>query len=108
MIFSCKTSIQPHRTSVPTKPGPFFSFRKINTNHAFIQQLQKTGQNLYVVHETIETLEEASYQEISEADGNFMAQLYIKFCVKVWFQAQDSALPHPLHILKPGNTFMFH
>ncbi|KAM9520864.1 gasdermin-A [Guaruba guarouba] len=56
--------------------------RKINTNHAFIQQLQRTGQNLYVVHETIETLDETSCQEISKAQGNFMAQFYVKFCAK--------------------------
>ncbi|XP_062485936.1 gasdermin-A [Pezoporus occidentalis] len=64
----------------PAKLEALKTERKINTNHTFLQQLQKTGQNLYVVHETIETLEEASYQEISEADGNFMAQFYVKFC----------------------------
>ena len=61
----------------------FFSFRKINVNHSFIQQLQKTRQNLYVVHETIETSEEASYEESTEAEGSFMTQLYAKFCAKV-------------------------
>ncbi|XP_061299230.1 gasdermin-A [Pezoporus flaviventris] len=66
----------------PAKLEALKTERKINTNHTFLQQLQKTGQNLYVVHETIETLEEASYQEISEADGNFMAQFYVKFCAK--------------------------
>ncbi|XP_065555289.1 gasdermin-A-like [Lathamus discolor] len=66
----------------PTKLEALKTERKINTNHAFIQQLQKNHQNLYVVHETIETLEETSYQEISEADGNFMAQIYVKFCAK--------------------------
>ncbi|XP_061231228.1 gasdermin-A [Neopsephotus bourkii] len=66
----------------PPKLEALKTERKINTNHAFIQQLQKTGQSLYVVHETIETLEETSYQETSEAGGNFMAQFYVKFCAK--------------------------
>ncbi|XP_050767802.1 gasdermin-A [Gymnogyps californianus] len=56
--------------------------RKINVNHSFIQQLQKTQQNLYVVHETIETSEETSYEESTEAEGSFMTQLYAKFCAK--------------------------
>ncbi|KAM4645527.1 gasdermin-A-like [Amazona ochrocephala] len=64
--------------------------RKINTNHTFIQQLQKTGQNLYVVHETIETLEETSCQETSKADGNFMAQFYVKFCAKGTSESTES------------------
>ncbi|XP_012982984.3 gasdermin-A-like isoform X2 [Melopsittacus undulatus] len=66
----------------PTKLEALKTERKINTNHAFIQQLQKTGQKLYVVHETIETMEEASYQETSDAEGKFMAQFYVKFCAK--------------------------
>nr|XP_009933676.1 PREDICTED: gasdermin-A [Opisthocomus hoazin] len=56
--------------------------RKINANHSLIQQLQKARQNLYVVHETIETSEETSYTESTEAEGNFMTQFYAKFCVK--------------------------
>ncbi|KAM6312266.1 gasdermin-A [Podargus strigoides] len=56
--------------------------RKINVNHSFIQQLQKTDQNLYVVHETITTSEETSYEESTTAEGSFMTQLYAKFCTK--------------------------
>lgn len=56
--------------------------RKMNVNHSFIQQLKKTRQNLYVVHETIETSEEASYEESTTAEGSFMSQLYAKFCAK--------------------------
>ncbi|XP_051496515.1 gasdermin-A [Apus apus] len=56
--------------------------RKINVNHPFIQQLQKTHQNLYVIHETIEASEETSYKESTQAEGSFMSQLYAKFCMK--------------------------
>ncbi|XP_071584929.1 gasdermin-A [Heliangelus exortis] len=56
--------------------------RKLNLNHSFIQQLQKTKQNLYVVHEAIAASEETSYEESSGAEGSFMAQLYAKFCAK--------------------------
>ncbi|XP_028939982.1 gasdermin-A3-like [Antrostomus carolinensis] len=56
--------------------------RKINMNHSFIQQLQKTDQNLYIVHETIEASEETSYEESTTAQGSFMTQLYAKFCAK--------------------------
>ncbi|XP_010015771.1 PREDICTED: gasdermin-A, partial [Nestor notabilis] len=66
----------------PKKLEALRTERKINTNHSFIQQLHKTGQKLYVVHETIETLEEASYEETSDARGNFMAQFYAEFCAK--------------------------
>lgn len=63
----------------------FFSFRKMNVNHSFIQQLQKTQQELYVVHETLEASEETSYEESIKAEGSFMTQLHAKFCAKVWF-----------------------
>ncbi|KAM6042357.1 gasdermin-A [Chlamydotis macqueenii] len=56
--------------------------RKVNVNHSFIQQLKKTQQNLYVVHETIETSEEAICEESTNAKGSFMAQLYAKFFAK--------------------------
>ncbi|KAM6295459.1 gasdermin-A [Aegotheles albertisi] len=56
--------------------------RKMNMNHSFIQQLRKTNQDLYVVHETIEASEGTSYEESSRAEGSFMAQLYAKFCAK--------------------------
>ncbi|XP_010120131.1 PREDICTED: gasdermin-A3-like [Chlamydotis macqueenii] len=56
--------------------------RKVNVNHSFIQQLKKTQQNLYIVHETIETSEEAICEESTNAKGSFMAQLYAKFFAK--------------------------
>ncbi|XP_021233895.1 gasdermin-A [Numida meleagris] len=56
--------------------------RKINMKHDFIKQLRKAGQNLYVVHETIETSEEARYEESTEAEARFMARLYAKFSAK--------------------------
>ncbi|XP_069733140.1 gasdermin-A2-like [Phaenicophaeus curvirostris] len=56
--------------------------RKINRNHSFIQQLNRTRQNLYVVHETIEASEETHYEESTEGKGSFMAQLYVKFFAK--------------------------
>ncbi|XP_015741468.1 gasdermin-A isoform X2 [Coturnix japonica] len=56
--------------------------RKINTKHTFIEQLRKARQNLYVIHETIETSEEARYEESTEAEAKFMAQLYAKFSAK--------------------------
>ncbi|XP_074892604.1 gasdermin-A [Buteo buteo] len=56
--------------------------RKMNANHSFIQQLQKKTQNLYVVHETLETSEETSYEETIKAEGSFVTQLYAKFCAK--------------------------
>ncbi|POI32209.1 hypothetical protein CIB84_004043 [Bambusicola thoracicus] len=57
--------------------------RKINMEHTFIEQLRKARQNLYVIHETIETSEEARYEESTEAEAKFMAQLYAKFSAKM-------------------------
>uniref|UniRef100_A0A8C9ESG7 Uncharacterized protein n=1 Tax=Pavo cristatus TaxID=9049 RepID=A0A8C9ESG7_PAVCR len=56
--------------------------RKINMKHSFIEQLRKARQNLYVIHETIETCEEARYEESTEAEAKLMAQLYAKFSAK--------------------------
>uniref|UniRef100_A0A8C3L8K8 Uncharacterized protein n=1 Tax=Chrysolophus pictus TaxID=9089 RepID=A0A8C3L8K8_CHRPC len=56
--------------------------RKINMKHTFIEQLRKARQNLYVIHETIETSEEARYEESTQAEAKFMAQLYAKFSAK--------------------------
>lgn len=56
--------------------------RKMNVNHSFIRQLQKTQQELYVVHETLEASEETSYEESIKAEGSFMTQLHAKFCAK--------------------------
>ncbi|XP_074019075.1 gasdermin-A [Numenius arquata] len=56
--------------------------RKINMNHPLIQQLQKTQQRLYVVYETIETSEETTYKESTEAGGGLKARFYATFCLK--------------------------
>ncbi|XP_068274902.1 gasdermin-A isoform X2 [Nyctibius grandis] len=56
--------------------------RKMNVNHSFIQQIQKTDQNLYVVHETLEASEKTSYEESTKAAGSFMTKLYAKFFAK--------------------------
>ncbi|KAM6107919.1 gasdermin-A [Pterocles gutturalis] len=73
--------LEKHHIPVP-KLQALKTHRKMDVNHSFIQQLQKTRQNLYVVHEAIEAAEETSYEESSEAEGSFMAQLYAKFCAK--------------------------
>ncbi|XP_075579133.1 gasdermin-A-like [Pelecanus crispus] len=56
--------------------------RKINVNHSFIQQLKKTRQHLYVVHEIIETSDETSCEESTMAQGSFMARIYTRFHAK--------------------------
>ncbi|OXB63664.1 hypothetical protein ASZ78_008979, partial [Callipepla squamata] len=56
--------------------------RKINTKHAFIEQLRKAGQNLYVVHQMLETSEEARYEECMKGEARLMARLYAKFSAK--------------------------
>lgn len=82
----------------------FFSFRKMNANHSFIQQLQKKNQNLYVVHETLETSEETSYEETIKAEGSFVTQLYAKFCAKVWFlfRLRSQSFPNICTLSRPS------
>ncbi|XP_051650605.1 gasdermin-A isoform X2 [Manacus candei] len=52
--------------------------RKINMDHSFIQQLQRTTLNLYMVSETLEASEETVYKESSKAQGGFLAKIYAK------------------------------
>uniref|UniRef100_A0A8C8B7R6 Uncharacterized protein n=1 Tax=Otus sunia TaxID=257818 RepID=A0A8C8B7R6_9STRI len=66
--------------------------RKVNVNHSFIQQLRKTGQNLYIVHETIETSEETSFEESTKAGGGFAAQLYAELCAKGTRESSESII----------------
>ncbi|XP_074782953.1 gasdermin-A [Athene noctua] len=66
--------------------------RKLNVNHSFIKQLQKTGQNLYIVHETIENSEETSFEESTKADGSFAAQLYAELCTKGTRESNESII----------------
>ncbi|XP_064589770.1 gasdermin-A3-like isoform X1 [Zonotrichia leucophrys gambelii] len=56
--------------------------RKINMDHSFIRQLQRTGIRLYVVTETLEASEEAVYEESTKADGGFMAKFYATLSAK--------------------------
>ncbi|XP_068023201.1 gasdermin-A-like [Melanerpes formicivorus] len=68
--------------------------RKVNMEHSFIQQLQRAGQDLYVVHESLETSEEANCQESAAAAGSLLAQLYAKFCAKgTWESKQSITIP---------------
>uniref|UniRef100_A0A663MPH0 Gasdermin pore forming domain-containing protein n=1 Tax=Athene cunicularia TaxID=194338 RepID=A0A663MPH0_ATHCN len=66
--------------------------RKLNVNHSFIKQLQKTGQNLYIVHETLENSEETSFEESTKADGSFAAQLYAELCTKGTRESNESII----------------
>lgn len=52
-------------------------------DHPFIQQLQKKQQRLYMVCETIETLEDTIYQESTEGGGSFKIKVYATLCAKV-------------------------
>ncbi|XP_064589733.1 gasdermin-A3-like [Zonotrichia leucophrys gambelii] len=56
--------------------------RKINMDHSFIRQLQRTDINLYVVTETLEASEEAVYKESTKADGGFKAKFYASLCAQ--------------------------
>ncbi|XP_075631341.1 gasdermin-A isoform X2 [Balearica regulorum gibbericeps] len=81
--FSKGWSIKLEKNDIPLlKLEALKKERKVNMNHAFIQQLKKTKQNLYVVQETVETLEEAIYEESTEADGGFKTQFYAKLTAK--------------------------
>ncbi|XP_009883759.1 PREDICTED: gasdermin-A [Charadrius vociferus] len=56
--------------------------RKINMDHPFIKQLQKKPQRLYIVRETIETLEDTIYEESTEGGGSLKIQAYATLCAK--------------------------
>ncbi|XP_054137322.1 gasdermin-A3-like [Melozone crissalis] len=56
--------------------------RKINMDHSFIRQLQRTDIRLYVVTETLEASEEAVYEESTKADGGFKAKIYATLSAK--------------------------
>ncbi|KAM7082070.1 gasdermin-A [Ciconia maguari] len=76
-------SIKLEKSSIPVpKLQALTTERKINANHSFIRQLKKKEQTLHVVHETIKTSEEVSYEECTKAEGNFMTKFYIKFSAK--------------------------
>ncbi|XP_027763648.1 gasdermin-A [Empidonax traillii] len=56
--------------------------RKINMEHSFIQQLQRTNLKLFLVYETLEASEEAVYRESTKGYGRFLAKIYAKFSAK--------------------------
>ncbi|XP_064492691.1 gasdermin-A-like [Pseudopipra pipra] len=53
--------------------------RKINMGHSFIQQLQRTGADLFLVYETLEASEETVYKEDTKAELSFLAKIFAKF-----------------------------
>uniref|UniRef100_A0A8C3ULZ2 Uncharacterized protein n=1 Tax=Catharus ustulatus TaxID=91951 RepID=A0A8C3ULZ2_CATUS len=81
--FSKEFSIMPQKKSI-SMPSleALRREREINMDHSFIQQLQKTDMDLYVVTETLEASEETVYKESTKTDGGFMAKFYATFCVK--------------------------
>ncbi|NXO75030.1 GSDA3 protein, partial [Sitta europaea] len=56
--------------------------RKINMDHSFIRQLQRTDINLYLVTEILEASQDAVYKESTMTDGGFKA----KFCATICAQ----------------------
>uniref|UniRef100_A0A8B9TUP7 Gasdermin pore forming domain-containing protein n=1 Tax=Anas platyrhynchos TaxID=8839 RepID=A0A8B9TUP7_ANAPL len=81
--FSKEWSIKMEKKAVDVKQLEALSRkRKLNVDHPFIQQLRKTQQNLYVVHETLEASDVVSYEESKEKTGQFAAQLYAKIIAK--------------------------
>ncbi|XP_050186724.1 gasdermin-A3-like [Myiozetetes cayanensis] len=55
---------------------------KINMDHSFIQQLQRTKLKLFLVYETLEASEELVYNESTKAHGSFLAKIYAKLSGK--------------------------
>ncbi|XP_027602630.2 uncharacterized protein LOC114001570 [Pipra filicauda] len=53
--------------------------RKINMDHSFIQQLLRTGADLYMVYEIVEASEETIYKEDTKTEWSFFAWIYAKF-----------------------------
>ncbi|XP_051650606.1 gasdermin-A isoform X3 [Manacus candei] len=53
--------------------------RKIDMNHSFIQQLLRTGADLFLVYEILEASEAAIYEEDTKEEWSFFAWIYAKF-----------------------------
>ncbi|KAM6993686.1 gasdermin-A3-like [Passerculus sandwichensis] len=75
-------SIKQQKKSISQQSLEALRERKINMDHSFIQQLQRTDIRLYVVTETLEASEEAVYKESTKADGGFMAKFYATLSAK--------------------------
>ncbi|XP_066061134.1 gasdermin-A3-like isoform X2 [Chamaea fasciata] len=70
-------SIKPQKKSVSLGSLEALSReREIDMDHSFIQQLQRTDIELYVVTEILEASEEAVYKESTKAGGGFKAKCY--------------------------------
>ncbi|KAL8175939.1 UNVERIFIED_CONTAM: hypothetical protein K2H54_015161 [Gekko kuhli] len=51
---------------------------KINLDHPLIKQSKKFQKDLYIVTETVETVEEAEFRDSSKTEGNILAELPLK------------------------------
>ncbi|NXD30296.1 GSDMA protein, partial [Spelaeornis formosus] len=75
--FAKEFSIKSQKKSVPLEAlEALRKERGINTDHSFIQQLQRTDINLYVVTEILEASEETVYEESTKADSGFKAKFH--------------------------------
>ncbi|TRZ13087.1 hypothetical protein HGM15179_013990 [Zosterops borbonicus] len=85
-----------------SRPFPSFSsFRKINLDHSFIQQLQETDMELYVVIEILKASEVAVCKESTKADGGVMAKIYATF------SAQGTSEKNEGIVIPKGCTLAF-
>ncbi|NXH64853.1 GSDMA protein, partial [Rhabdornis inornatus] len=80
---SKELSIRPQKKSISLESlEALRRERKINMDHSFIQQLQRTDINLYIVTEILEASEETVYKESIKADGGFKARFYATLFAK--------------------------
>ncbi|XP_032934689.1 gasdermin-A-like [Catharus ustulatus] len=76
-------SVKPQKKKLPQQSLEALTKKwKINMDHSFIRQLQRTDINLYMVTEILEASEETVYKESTKADGGFMAKFYATFSAK--------------------------
>ncbi|XP_032934691.1 gasdermin-A3-like [Catharus ustulatus] len=81
--FSEAFSVKPQKKSISLQSlEALTKERKINMDHSFIQQLQRTDINLYVVTEILEASEETVYKESTKAHGGFKAKFYATLSAK--------------------------
>uniref|UniRef100_A0A8C5TJS9 Uncharacterized protein n=1 Tax=Malurus cyaneus samueli TaxID=2593467 RepID=A0A8C5TJS9_9PASS len=82
---SCQgMSVTPHKKSVVLQSlEEVRKERKINMEHSLIQQLLRTGSNLFVVIEILEASENCVYVESTKEEGGFWARIYALIWGKV-------------------------
>uniref|UniRef100_A0A8C3UL51 Uncharacterized protein n=1 Tax=Catharus ustulatus TaxID=91951 RepID=A0A8C3UL51_CATUS len=81
--FSKEIDIKTHNKSVPQESlQKLTKERKINMDHSFIRQLQRTNIKLYLVTENLVASEETVYKESTKADGGFKAKFYATLFAK--------------------------